>query len=250
MGMVAGLTNTSPEMVDMQQAFLLLQLEMVEVSAWSSALDQITMALVPSSDSLPNPTVSPNLVQVTAIPSTESAPINESAPLNNSVAPTDSVLLNDSVTHTDSVPCNDSVPHNDSVPRNDSAPSTDSAPLNNSISSMDSVPLSNSIDPNGSVRPNNSAPTPTNIAPKANPKQVVPECTEKRKTTSGKSVEVMELVGLIKRKRVTLLLGKKGFDGRVEGGGEDSSTDGPEDHMEVDGLPREVVHIRPQRKKR
>jgi len=114
MGIAAGLMNTSPEMVDMQQASLLLQLEMVEVSAWSSALDQITMALVPSSDSLPNPTVSPNLVQVTAIPSTESAPINESAPLNNSVAPTDSVPLNDSVTHTDSVPPNDSGPVNDS----------------------------------------------------------------------------------------------------------------------------------------
>jgi len=60
----------------------------------------------------------------------------------------------------------------------------------------------------------------------------------------------MELAGLIKRKRVTLLFRKKGINGGFEGGGEDSSTDGLEDRMEVDGPPREVVHVQPQRKKR
>jgi len=82
------------------------------------------------------------------------------------------------------------------------------------------------------------------------PGNVTDKPKEKRPTTSGKSLELLETVGLIKRKRVTLLLGGKGGSEDFDGNEEDELSDGSDDHMVVDETPRDTIIHRPQRKKR
>jgi hypothetical protein len=70
--------------------------------------------------------------------------------------------------------------------------------------------------------------------------------TENRPTTSGKSLELLEQNGLMNRKRVRLLLGRR--EGKeVYSKEEEELSDSSDDHMEVD---KDVIHHRPQRKRR
>jgi len=249
MGLESGLTTTSPEFLDMQPVSLLVSQERVAADVWFAALGDTLLPnygvggnpenqvgapentlppMEPQTASLLTAPPPPLVPTTTNVPIVPSGPVPIPSPTSgSSPEPVPAPIIAASVLEADAAQITDPIPH--PVPVLQTLPSA-------------SIPVPKTL-------PSTPA-SPPNTIPLTLPSINATKVTEKRPTTSGKLMELLELAGLTKRKRVMLLLTGQGGEEDFKECREDVSADGSDHRMDVEGTPKDSVRIQRQRKKR